>query len=171
MTVTQVGGTSTTANAAITSGSAASPTDLGSDAFLKLMVAQLKYQDPLNPAQGTEFLAQTAQFTMVEKLSQLAEQNAESLATQRVLQAGSLVGRAVTYTDDSGVSQQGIVTSARLLAAGPVLQIGGTDVPLSALTEIAQASPVATSLEAPTTAGVTGTGTASTTTSTTDTNR
>ena len=38
------------------------------DTFLKLLVAQLKYQDPSNPADSTQFLAQTAQFTQVEKL-------------------------------------------------------------------------------------------------------
>jgi flagellar basal-body rod modification protein FlgD len=40
--------------------------EMGKDAFLQLLVAQLKYQDPSTPADSREFLAQTAQFTMVE---------------------------------------------------------------------------------------------------------
>ena len=42
--------------------------EMGKDAFLKLLVAQLRYQDPMNPADGTEFISQTAQFTVVERL-------------------------------------------------------------------------------------------------------
>ncbi|MCA0330425.1 MAG: flagellar hook capping protein [Actinobacteria bacterium] len=110
-------------------------TGMGSDAFLKLLVAQLKYQDPTNPASGTEFLAQTAQFTMVEKLTSLASSNADVLASQRALQAGQLVGAQVTYTDGSA-TKTGTVTAAKLLATGPVLVIGGAEVPLSSVTQI-----------------------------------
>ena len=41
---------------------------MGKDMFLKLLVAQMKYQDPANPASSSEFMAQTATFTQVEKL-------------------------------------------------------------------------------------------------------
>jgi flagellar basal-body rod modification protein FlgD len=109
---------------------------LSSDAFLKLLVAQLKYQDPMNPAQGTEFLTQNAQFAMVEKLSELASQNSDALAGQRVLQAGTLVGRSITFTDDAGATRTGVVDSARLLPTGPLLRVGGQDVPLASVTEI-----------------------------------
>lgn len=113
---------------------------LGSDAFLKLLVAQLKYQDPMNPAQGTEFLAQTAQFQMVEKLTELSRQNADSLAAQRAVQAGQMVGKNVTYTDADGVSRTGAVTGARLLPTGPVLIVDGQDVALGAVTQITSAA-------------------------------
>ncbi|MFA7324607.1 MAG: flagellar hook capping FlgD N-terminal domain-containing protein, partial [Candidatus Nanopelagicales bacterium] len=134
MTVNPIG-SSTTAPAA-SSPTASSKTDLGSDAFLKLMVAQLKYQDPMNPAQGTEFLAQTAQFTMVEKLSQLAQQNSDALSAQRALQAGGMIGKTVAFTDANGALHQGVATSARLLPSGPVLQVDGQDVPLSSIEQI-----------------------------------
>jgi flagellar basal-body rod modification protein FlgD len=66
---------------------------MGKDAFLKLLVAQLKYQNPLSPTDGAEFMAQTAQFTVVEKLDELSKQNAELLSSNRALGASSLIGR------------------------------------------------------------------------------
>lgn len=120
---------------ATTSGS-----DLGQDAFLKLLVAQLKYQDPSNPADGTEFLTQTAQFTQLEKLAQLVTDQQNMLAGQRILSAGSLVGRTVSFPDTDGLTQTGVVTSATVLGSEPTLAVGDWTVPLSAVTEIRQSA-------------------------------
>ena len=82
------------------------------DMFLKLLVAQMKYQDPSNPASSSELMAQNATFTQVEKLEEIATQNASMLALQRSSSAGALVGRTVTYTDETGAKQPGSVTSS-----------------------------------------------------------
>jgi len=50
-----------------------SSSDMGKDDFLKLMIAQLQNQDPLNPMDGTEYAAQLAQFTSLEQLTNLNE--------------------------------------------------------------------------------------------------
>jgi flagellar basal-body rod modification protein FlgD len=108
---------------------------MGSDTFLKLLVAQLKYQDPSKPADGTQFLAQTAQFQMVEKLQQLSDQNQALLAEQSTMSAIALVGRNVSYGTGTGHAS-GTVSSVRIGAAGPVLTVGTTDVALSDITEV-----------------------------------
>src|SRR4051812_45893262 len=103
------------------------------DTFLKLLVAQLKYQDPSNPADSTQFLAQTAQFTQVEKLGQIADM----MQAQQLIGASALVGRTVTYQDADGVSQTGVVTKTKLNGdSEPTLVVGDTDVQLSRVTEV-----------------------------------
>jgi len=73
--------------------------ELGKTAFLDLMVAQLKNQSPLNPAENTEFVAQLAQFSSVESLDNLNtkfDTFANDFQSNQALQASSLVGRTVT---------------------------------------------------------------------------
>lgn len=125
------------------------------DTFLKLLVAQLKYQDPSNPADSTQFLAQTAQFTQVEKLGQIADM----MQAQQLIGASALVGRSVTYQDANGMTQTGIVTKTKLNGdSEPTLVVGNTDVQLSKVTEVqappatppAAATPPVTKAPAPT---------------------
>lgn len=106
-------------------------TSVDRDTFMKLLVAQLKNQDPTNPVEGAEFLAQTAQFTMVEKLEEVAKQNIELLAATRMSSASALVGRQVSYSGADGAETAGIVTAVRITADGPVLKVGATDVAMS----------------------------------------
>lgn len=103
------------------------------DTFMKLLVAQLKYQDPSNPADSTAFLAQTAQFTQVEKLGEIADM----LSAQQLIGAASLVGRTVTFKGADGVAVTGVVTKTKLNGdSGPTLVVGNTDVELSKVTEV-----------------------------------
>jgi flagellar basal-body rod modification protein FlgD len=115
---------------------AAPKNDLGKDAFLKLLVAQLRYQDPSNPADASQFMAQTAQFTMVEKLEALADGQHELLSAQLMLGASTLVGRTVGYTASDGSAATGVVASATFSGSSPTLRVGNTDVPLSSVTEV-----------------------------------
>ena len=115
------------------------------DTFVKLLVAQLKYQDPSNPADSTQFLAQTAQFTQVEKLGEIADM----LSAQQLIGANALVGRTVTYQDANGISQTGVVTKTKLNGdSEPTLVVGNMDVQLSKVTEVQQTSDSDTSKEA-----------------------
>jgi flagellar basal-body rod modification protein FlgD len=109
------------------------------DMFLKLLVAQMKYQDPSNPASSSELMAQNATFTQVEKLEEIATQNASLLALQRSSSAGALVGRTVSYTDGTGAKQTGLVTSVRLGndTTEATAIVGGVSVAMGRITEVA----------------------------------
>jgi flagellar basal-body rod modification protein FlgD len=123
--------TSTT-DAVLTADQAGAPTAAASaldrDTFLQLMVAQLRNQDPLNPTDSAEFLAQTAQFTSLEKLEDVASQTAQALSAQMAFGASSLVGRTVTYAGADGTDVTGAVDSVRFTPEGPLLSVDETDV-------------------------------------------
>ena len=127
-----VGGTATT-----TATSTVTRSDqMGKDVFLQLLVAQMRYQDPNSPTSTTEFMSQTATFTQVEKLEEIASQNASLVALQRSLSAGALVGHSVSYTDEKGATVTGTVGSVRISGEEPSAVVDGVDVPIGRLTEV-----------------------------------
>ena len=113
------------------------PKTIGKDTFLKLLVAQLKFQNPMEPVDSSQFMAQTAQFTMVEKLQALAAQTDALVAGEASQRAAGLLGRQVTYVDGSGVEQKAVVTGTKFGADGPVLKVGSTEISLSDVREVA----------------------------------
>lgn len=106
------------------------------DAFLKLLVAQLRYQDPMAPAGPGEFMAQTAQFTMVEKLTEIAEQGQATNQALGLSAASSLIGRSVSWIGEDNETVTGKVTAALSTIDGVRLQVGDEKIPLEAVTGI-----------------------------------
>ncbi|HBS59470.1 MAG TPA: hypothetical protein DEA44_09405, partial [Firmicutes bacterium] len=82
--------------------------NLDKDDFLKLMITQLQYQDPLNPMDDKEFIAQTAQFTALEQLQNL---NKMTLMGQ----AANFIGKDVDAMDENGVAFSGTVTGVKVV--------------------------------------------------------
>src|SRR5688572_16837340 len=110
--------------------------ELGKDTFLKLLVAQMKYQNPMAPTDGAQFLAQTAQFSMVERLEELSKNQSELLTTQRSAAATGMIGQSIVATGKEGTDITGIVTGMRITAEGPVLKIGNTEVAYKDVKEV-----------------------------------
>ena len=109
---------------------------MGKDTFLQLLVAQMRYQDPGNPTSTTEFMSQTATFTQVEKLEQIASQNASLLSLQQSLSAGALVGHGISWTAEDGTTRSGTVSSVRFGGDEPAAVVDGVEVPFGRLTEV-----------------------------------
>lgn len=112
--------------------------------FMELMVAQLRYQDPLNPADSGEFLAQTAQFNALEQMTKVAEQTATLVASQLAFGAAGMVGREVSYLKEDGTTATGRVNGVTFSTDGPMLDVGGTEVPLAWVATIHESAPSST---------------------------
>jgi flagellar basal-body rod modification protein FlgD len=100
---------------------------LGKDQFLKLFVAQLSHQDPMNPMEDTQFMGQMASFSTLEQVSNLAVANEKIAANLTATSAVSLLGRTVTWTDTADVVHTGVVQKVTTAGGTPSLTVGGTD--------------------------------------------
>src|SRR3712207_3958662 len=93
--------------------------ELGKDQFLKLFVAQLQHQDPMNPMQDQDFMGQMASFSTLEQVTNLAK-------ASELSQSVGLLGRTVTYTDGASVSQTGVVEKVNQKDGKTVLTVNAT---------------------------------------------
>jgi flagellar basal-body rod modification protein FlgD len=110
---------------------------LDKNAFLKLLAAQAKYQDPLNPSDSSQQMAQLAQFSSLEQMSNVATAVGQLQVSAFTDRAVSLVGHDVTYTDANGAAATGTVEAVTLTADGPQLRIGGVSgIPANSVTEV-----------------------------------
>ncbi|GAC1323680.1 MAG: hypothetical protein NVSMB25_20260 [Thermoleophilaceae bacterium] len=118
---TQTGSVSPTTG---TSPSATPPATLGKDEFLKLLVGQLKNQDPMQPTDSSQWISQMAQFTQLEQVSNLAKSNEKIASSLSVSQTLSLIGRTVTYTDQGGNAVTGVVGKVDMTGGTATLTVG-----------------------------------------------
>jgi flagellar basal-body rod modification protein FlgD len=114
------------------------PNQMGSDTFLKLLVAEMKYQDPSSPMSSSDMMAQTATLTQTQSLQTIADQNKQQLALQRSLTAGALVGHVVSYTASDGTTQSGAVSAVKISATDNTSSavIGGEDIDVGRITQV-----------------------------------
>jgi len=112
-TITSTGNTSGTQTTA--SNDATKNSTLNYNDFLKLMVAQLRNQDPLNPTDSTEYMSQIAQFSSVEQGINTNAKLDQLLVNSNISQASTMIGLTLTSADGS---VSGIVTSVRIDSSG-----------------------------------------------------
>ena len=90
--------------------------------FLKVLLTQLTYQDPLKPMDNEQFMAQIAQFTSLQQTQQMNANLQQLLTNQASLQSVGLIGRTVSLTTASG-PVIGTVTSLSLAGSAPQLTV------------------------------------------------
>lgn len=115
--------------------------ELGKDDFLLLMLTELSYQDPLNPVDNQDFIAQLAQFSALEQMYNVAK-SLDTLAVYQ-LQAGSmaqataLIGREVTIAQFDGDPITGTVERVKIVDGLPQLQVNDKLYPIGLVLEVA----------------------------------
>ena len=117
--------------------------DMGKTAFLQLLSAQLRYQDPLEPTKDSDFAAQLAQFSALEQMQNMNE----VLSTMMGYQAYSLVGKYVlasAYVDDEYLQIPGYVERVFTDKGTTYAQVGEYVVPLTAITQVFDTSSLLT---------------------------
>lgn len=77
--------------------------NLGKDAFLKILAAQLQYQDPMKSMDNSEYIAQMAQFSALEQMQSLNENISYSIGLQNTQLGASLIGKEVKVIKEGEV--------------------------------------------------------------------
>jgi flagellar basal-body rod modification protein FlgD len=135
----------TTANPLSTTDSLTNPSQtLNQNDFLKLLVAQIQYQDPMNPQSDTQMASQMAQFTALQQ----ATQSTTSLA---MMQANGLVGSTVNIQINQNTSTSGVVSGVVVTDGVPQITVDGQDYNLSQVTSVVPTVAGQTTATTPTT--------------------
>ncbi|MBI1831968.1 MAG: flagellar hook capping protein [Planctomycetes bacterium] len=113
---------------------------LGQADFMKLLMAQMQHQNPLDPQSGTEYMSQLAQFSTLQGINQLNQNFNNMVMLQSLNQSVSLIGKTVTYLDTNGKSATGTVGSIALVAGQPQLVVNKQNVSLQQIQSV-QAGP------------------------------
>lgn len=104
--------------------------------FLKLLVAQMTQQDPLNPKSDLEMIPQMVSFTELEQSKNMQADIASLRSQQQILQANSLLGRTVEIQDESKARITGPVTAVQMVEGTPKLVVNGKTYGLGDLVSI-----------------------------------
>jgi flagellar basal-body rod modification protein FlgD len=95
---------------------------LGQDEFMKILLTQLQFQDPMKPMDNQEFMAQMAQFTTLEMSRQQNDKTDTLLTIQSATQALSLIGKEIEVRTDAG-AQTGSVIAVAFQNGSPVMTV------------------------------------------------
>lgn len=99
------------------------------DTFMKILVAQLRYQNPMNPQQdSSQMIAQLTQFTILERLTNLGDQVEALVSTNMAGALSGMLGKEVSYLDDEGAVQSGKAEAVKFENGAQLLVIDGKDV-------------------------------------------
>lgn len=100
----------------LTSGTREVKSALGKDDFLQLLVAQMRFQDPLKPMEDKEFVAQLAQFSALEQMMNVG-------LSSSLTYGMSVLNKTVYATDADGQNVQGLATSVRVIDGKPMVKV------------------------------------------------
>ncbi len=141
--------TSMTTTAALSSGTsvASGSNTLDSEAFMALLVAQLTNQDPSDPMDTNEMMAQQVAMAQMEQVVAQTETIQEQFALTMRIAGADLVGKEVSYYDSDGNVVTGVASEANFGASVPVITIGDAEVSLDEVLSVGSAATDSTATE------------------------
>jgi flagellar basal-body rod modification protein FlgD len=123
---------------------------LDSEAFMQLLVTQLRNQDPSSPMDTNQMIAQTTQLAMMEKLTNMDTTAQEGFALQMRQAAAALIGHTVSYLDKNGDTQTGLASSVSYAGAVPIVTVGDQKLALDAILGVVTPAPAGSGSTTPT---------------------
>lgn len=113
---------------------------LGKDDFLKILIAQLQNQDPLNPMEDKEFISQMASFSSLEQMTNMNTQLSNFVQVQvndGILKYSEMIGKQVEWSTEDGAAETGIVKSIKQSGADIILEMqNGKEIPSALITKV-----------------------------------
>ncbi|NLI92202.1 MAG: flagellar biosynthesis protein FlgD [Peptococcaceae bacterium] len=143
--MTTVNGTSSTTNAASNTNTTANAisNELGKDDFLKLLVAQLKNQDPMSPMDNSQFVAQLAQFSSLEQMNNMVKAVDELKTSMTALygqslltQGAAMIGKEAVGINSGGEEVSGRINSVKMVDNVLKVMVGDTLLDMDDISEI-----------------------------------
>lgn len=105
--------------------------------FLRLLIVQLEHQDPTSPLDDREFIAQMAQFSALEQMTEMNKTLANLIVNSKVTLSYSLLGREVEVFDRmSGASHRGTVSEVTFETGGPAISFNGVTYSIDDITRV-----------------------------------
>lgn len=131
--ISGVGGSGSN-NSAFSDAVSANNNFVSKNTFMTLLLTQLKHQDPLNPQDSGQFVAQLAQFSSLEQMTEVSKKMETVLENSVV----NMIGHTVTVADSTETSgfAEGKVDGIIYYADGPALVVNGKNYPLSAVQNV-----------------------------------
>jgi flagellar basal-body rod modification protein FlgD len=114
---------------------------LGKDAFLKLLAAQLQNQDPTNPVDNQQFMGQMAQFSALEQTTNMANALQGLTTSNQISQAVGLVGHTIGYTKSDGTTANGTAESVSVTNGQITIKVGSDSVAPTDVTTVGPLAP------------------------------
>jgi flagellar basal-body rod modification protein FlgD len=134
--VPQTASSATSSAAATTTG----PKSLGKDDFLKLLIAQMRNQDPMKPMDDTQTIAQMAQFSALEAMQNLNQTMQQNNNVQTIFQAGAMIGKYVQASQSDGTNVTGAVSGVDFTTTNgvvaPTLRVNGKDIDYTTIVKV-----------------------------------
>ena len=122
--------------------------NIGKDGFIKLLIAQMENQDPLNPTSNEDFAAQLAQFSGLEQMQNLNQSFEKMASFSNIGNASVLIGKEVSYLGPGNLGDlTGKVDKVVVKDSSVHVEIGGELIPAD---KIISVSPVAAAAVSPT---------------------
>lgn len=128
--------TSSSAVNPATQTSAEKALDLGKDAFMKMMIENLRNQDPSSAGDSKEFVQQLSQMTMLEQITNMANATASLASETRDARAVGMLGKTIGWTGADGIHQEGLVEAVDSSTGTPLLKVGEQLVHTSLVTDV-----------------------------------